>query len=145
MGFAMINQVPSQKLKSQAKNIFEIEDPEAYSCFIERYLAGLHRLWIRAYKGHLEGENTLTLYLGGVGYFEGPMGWQGANFTIGEPNELLDLMQKVEAIDDAAANQIDVSSTGLHLFKVKLPRSEIRIIATSAYWATTADEADPDI
>jgi hypothetical protein len=145
MGFSMINQVPSQKLKSQADNIFEIENPEAYSCFIEKYSAGGARLRITAYKGHFEPERAISLFFSGVCYFEGPIVWQGANFTVGEPSEALELMRKVGWPEDTATNQIDISSTGLHLFKVKLPKCEVRIIAANAHWATTADEADPDI
>ncbi len=142
----MVNQVPSRKLNSKADNIFEIENPETYSCFIEKYLAGLHRLWIRTYKGHFEPEKSTTLCFGGVSYFERPMGWHGGNFTVGEPDEVLELMKKVGFLpEDAAANQIDIPSLGLHLFKVKLPKSEVRIIAANAYWGVMADEANRDI
>jgi hypothetical protein len=143
MRFSMINQVPSQKLKPQADNIFEIENPETYSSFIEEYSTGGSRLRIRAYKGHFEPERAINLLFSGVCYFEGPIAWQGVNFTVGEPSKTLELMRKVGWPEDTAANQIDISSTGLHLFKVKLPKCEVRIVAANAYWATTTDEMDP--
>ena len=140
----MIKQVPSQKLMKQADNVFGIENPEEYTCFIEKYSAGLSRLRIKAYKGQFEPEEAMNLFFGGVCYFEGHVVWQGVNFTVGEPSEALELMRKVGWPEDTATNQIDISSIGLHLFKVKLPKCEVRIVAANAYWAVGIDWVDEE-
>lgn len=125
-------------------NLFNIATPELYRCQVYRYFNGLSRLYIALFKPY---QNVPALYLlfSDVGYFEGPVNWQGANFDIAPAQDCIDLMlrcgiigEAVLTFPDAYASITDIA----RLYYVPTPHSPVRIIASGA---TLLDEIPADI
>lgn len=61
-------------------NYFQLQNPEELHCSVWLYQTHHSFMKIQVHKGDFE--PFLWLDFDGVGYFEGPMQWQGANFMV---------------------------------------------------------------
>jgi hypothetical protein len=60
-------------LKPQSNNIFEIENPQVYTCYIHKWMYNIAEqsiMWIRICDD-LEGKNIRNTVLWGVAFFDG--------------------------------------------------------------------------
>jgi hypothetical protein len=76
----------------QTTNIFGIAEPEKYVCFVTSYIPSHSQLEIGI---KLPETPEFVYYLGfqAVEYFEGPLSWEGADFSRGDPNECVRLLR----------------------------------------------------
>jgi len=112
-------------MSRSSKNIFNIENPEAYFCTVWSYLASHSMLLIRVDKGELDQE-IFYLYFELVQYFEGPLKWKGANFCIGASDECIRLLHR-KGFEGLPQNYL---LDQFSLFVVELPNLElVKILA----------------
>jgi len=121
------------KVAHGSDNVFNISKPNAYRCQIFHYHRKLSRLYLSVYQGQ---KNIPAFYLlfSDVGYIEAPMSWLGANFSIAEKDDCIDLMlatglvgEAIRQFPDAYASVTDYAK----LYHVTTPHQPIRIIASS--------------
>jgi hypothetical protein len=109
-------------------NAFHIKQPQLYRCHVYRYHSTLSRLYIRALKND---ETAFYLLFSDVGYFEGALNWQGANFRIAPPRDCMALMQKAGLLPpqpELAAALMEV----VRLYVCDTEHVPVKIVAGSA-------------
>lgn len=97
------------------------------------YHTRLSRLYIRAFK-LMQQEAAFYLLFSDVGYFEGPMTWEGANFTIAPHDDCIQLMLRVGMIGEAILQFPDAYASiteAAHLYEVRTTHTPVRIIASA--------------
>jgi hypothetical protein len=77
--------------EQQTKNIFNLEKPEEYQCWMIKLTRSLPTLTIQIWK---EAE-IRYLHFGAPDYIEAPIHWDGANFEIAGKEESTIILQKV--------------------------------------------------
>lgn len=115
-------------------NIFEIEHPKIYRCNVLRYDSGLSRLYIRVFKG-MSVAPSFYLFFSDVGYFEGPVNWEGVGFNIESSEKCLSLMVDTGMVRDIMLDDPDTRlalAEAAQLYTLQTPHSTIRIVAGSA-------------
>ncbi|MFZ4816046.1 MAG: hypothetical protein ACOYL5_16035 [Phototrophicaceae bacterium] len=120
-----------QELPSVGESVFELDAPKLYRCNVFRYFSGLSRLYIRVFKGRNEAP-SFYLFFSDVGYFEGPMNWQSADFRRLSPEDCLSLMGQTGMVEDFLLDDPDTRDAlkeAAHLYIVQTPHTTIRIIA----------------
>ena len=72
-------------------NIFNISQPDDYRCQIHHYHSRVSRLYLSVFKGQ---SRTPIFYLlfSDVAFFDCPVNWQGADFSIGSQDDCIELM-----------------------------------------------------
>ncbi|HEX2618881.1 MAG TPA: hypothetical protein VHL11_02010 [Phototrophicaceae bacterium] len=115
-------------------NIFNLPNPMLYRCHVHRYFNGLSRLYIRVFKGH-DSAPTFYLLFSDLGYYEGPITWEGADFGIATHHECITLMLQVGLIGEAILQFPDayaaITETA-KLYVVRTLHTPVRFIAGSA-------------
>jgi hypothetical protein len=71
------------------KNIFSLENPVSCFCQITKF-----KLSHRAMDIQLIEEEKFLIFVGVI-YFQGPIQWKGANFTVGVESDMLSLLRRV--------------------------------------------------
>ncbi|MFN8371735.1 MAG: hypothetical protein U0694_02505 [Anaerolineae bacterium] len=122
-------------------NVFNIKTPQIYRCNVHRYHNKLSRLYIRAFKGEAQ-EPAFYLLFTDVGYFEGPMNWQGVGFRLAPARECLTLMQKAGLLAGVQPELASAIAEMTHLYLLDTPATIIKIIAGQA---TRLNEIPTDI
>jgi hypothetical protein len=112
-------------------NIFEILNPETCYCVIQGYLKHHSYMEIRVARENIESsEGVLYLHFEGVVYFEGPMIWQGAAFSLAPSSACLSLLHKTakyEGVpDDYLSQRFQLITTTA--ITPKLDKLEIAIL-----------------
>lgn len=105
-----------------------------YHCHTHRYFSGLSRLYIRVFKQRQENAAFYLLF-SDVGYFEGPVTWQGADFGIEDDDTCIELMLRTGLIGEAILQFPDAYASiteTARLFIVRTTHTPVRIIASSA-------------
>jgi hypothetical protein len=115
-------------MKHSVKNFFNVINPQEYSCGIGSYRVNHSLMLIRATKSEFDPDQTFYLTFSGALYFEGPLGWKGANFCIGTTEECEKLLRKMDYSDDT----LHILSEKYRLFVVELPSLEVKIVALDA-------------
>jgi hypothetical protein len=110
-------------------NIFNIKTPHLYRCHIHRYYSGLSRMYVRVFKGDAK-EPAFYVLFSDVGYYEGPMNWQGISIRIAPPQECLALMQKNGLLDGVVPEMLNAITEVAHLYL--LESAPVKIIAGHA-------------
>jgi len=103
-----------------------IDNPHSYHCTIWRYQPSHRQMLVRVYRFEESGDETyFYLHFGGVVYFEGPLQWSGAALTRGSAKECIAILHKIgiKHAEDA------VRSDYYCLFKIKLPKIEVKIVS----------------
>lgn len=120
--------------QSVSMNIFDIASPQIYRCNIFRYHSGLSKLYIRVFKG-MATAPSFYLFFTDVGYFEGPMNWQGVAFQQADADASLRLMRELGIVEDIMLDDPDTRQAlaeAAHLYTLQTSHSLIRIIAGDA-------------
>ncbi len=113
------------------ENIFELTNPMLYRCSVHRYYSTLSRLYLRLYRGQ-EQSPALYLLFSDVGYFEGPLTWQGADFRIAPHEDCIQLMLKSGLVGEAILQFPDAYAAltaHVNLYEVRTLASPVRFIA----------------
>jgi hypothetical protein len=76
-------------LKSSSHNVLGLDDPSSYSCHVARYHKGHSILLIEVQK--IGEDEWKPWYLGfeAVFYFDGRIGWKGADLCVASQDELI--------------------------------------------------------
>jgi hypothetical protein len=114
-----------------ASNIFNIKTPQLYRCHVYRYHSTLSRLYVRAFKGEAQ-DPAFYLLFSDVGYFEGPMNWQGAQFRLAPTNECLALMQRSGMVAGVSVDMLAALGEIARLYVVDTPHTPVKIVAGQA-------------
>ncbi len=125
---------PMAKTTPGSDNIFNITTPDQYRCQVHYYHRKLSRLYVSVFKGQSE-IPAFYLLFSDVGYLEGPMNWQGANFHIEDKDTCLDLMLKAGLIGEAILQFPDAYASitaYARLYTVQTKDTPVRLIASSA-------------
>ena len=125
------------KTENGATNIFNITQPELYRCQVLHYHNRLSRLYIAVYKGNDRAAPALFyLLFADVGYFDCPVSWTGADFSIAPTDDCIQLMLDTGLIGaailqfpNAYASITDYARLYIATTSTERP---IRIIANSA-------------
>lgn len=123
-------------------NIFRLQAAAAYRCQVHRYFNGLSRLYLSVFKPYQQVPFCYFLF-SDVGYFEGPMGWESADFFMASSDQCIELMLKTGLIGEAVLHFPDAYASlteTMHLYGVHTPSTAIRIIAGSAIRMETIPE-----
>ncbi len=82
-------------------NLFKLRHPDAYRCHVHRYYSGLSRLYLRVARENAPDAPPFFLLFADVGYFAGPMTWQGADVCIAPRQDAIDVMLHSGMIGEA--------------------------------------------
>lgn len=114
--------------------VFNVKSPMLYRCQLHHYHSRLSRLYIRAYKGNAPLPAFYLLFTD-VGYWEGPVSWQGLAFEIAPKDEAIDLMLKTGMIGPAIHQFPDAYASltdHVNLYVMPAAACPVRILAGSA-------------
>jgi len=112
-------------------NIFNLNNPMLYRCHVHRYFSGLSRLYIRVFRGQ-QADAAFYLLFSDVGYFEGPISWEGADFRIAPHEDCIALMLKVGLVGEAILQFPDAYASitaAAKLYTVITLHTPVRFIA----------------
>ncbi|MEM6284374.1 MAG: hypothetical protein AAF787_19435 [Chloroflexota bacterium] len=115
-------------------NHFNIKAPNLYRCNMYRYSSTLSKLYIRVFKG-MSVAPSFYLFFSDVGYFEGPMNWEGADFQRQESDACIALMRRVGMVQDFLLDDPETREAlmeSAHLYTVQTQHTTIRIVAGEA-------------
>ena len=79
------------KSEPGASNIFNITDADQYRCQVHHYHSRVSRLYLRVFKGQVD-VPVFYLLFSDVAYFDCPVNWQGADFSIAAADDCIALM-----------------------------------------------------
>lgn len=114
--------------------VFDIANPMQYRCQIHLYHSRLSRLYIRAYKGNAP-LPAFYLLFSDVGYWEGPVSWQGVNFRVAHKDVCIDLMLKTGMVGPAILQFPDAYASltdHVDLYIGQTGQQPVRVVAGSA-------------
>jgi len=132
---------------STEMNIFKLEAPKLYRCNVHLYNSNLSQLHIRVFRGLNTTPNFYLLFTD-VGYFEGPMNWQNADFTRESGEACLALMLQTGMVQNINLDDPDTRQAlaeAAFLYTVKTSTTTIRIIAGSAVRLTELAKDEDDL
>ena len=90
------------KTEQGESNIFNISKPENYRCQILHYHNRLSRLYLAVYQGQDRAAAPVFYVLfSDVAYFECPVSWEGAEFSIAESDDCIALLLEAGLIGKA--------------------------------------------
>jgi hypothetical protein len=113
---------------------FDIPSPQLYRCQVYRYFSGLSRLYVSAFKPY-QTTPAFFLLFSDVAYFEGPMGWESADFRHAPHDECVALLLEAGIIGEAVRQFPDAYAAiteAANLYVVRAPHTCVRVIAGSA-------------
>lgn len=117
-----------------SENVFAIPQPMRYRCQVHRYYSGLSRLYVRCYKDRQELPAFYLLFTD-VGYWEGPVNWQGVDFQAAPHDDCIDLLVKTGIIGPAVLQFPDAYAPiteHVTLYVAQTLHTPVRVIAGSA-------------
>ncbi|MEO1440773.1 MAG: hypothetical protein AAFV33_10240 [Chloroflexota bacterium] len=126
-------------------NHFNIKAPNLYRCNVYRYSATLSQLYIRVFKG-MSVAPSFYLFFSDVGYFEGPMNWEGADFQKATSEECISLMRKTGMVQDFLLDDPETREAlteSVYLYTVETQHTTIRIIAGEAVLMPDVPSEEP--
>ena len=115
-------------LEEIISELAHLADLETYACRVWRYQAAHSEMLIRFHKEQEFDENSFFLLFSRVAYFEGPMVWKGAAFSIGAFEECKQTLTRLRIWKETWSDEImkDV----YRLYKLELDATQVRIIAS---------------
>ena len=126
-------------------NHFNIKAPNLYRCNVYRYSSTLSQLYIRVFKG-MSVAPSFYLFFSDVGYFEGPMNWEGVDFQMQPADDCLSLMRDMGMVEDFLLDDPDTREAlteSVHLYTVKTRHSTIRIVGGEAVMMADVPPEEP--
>lgn len=103
------------------ENIFNLNMPEAYDCYVERYHSSLHVLRLRAVRMENtppSNENMLEFVFTDVLYFNGTLNWSGANICIAPREECFKILDRAAHFDNADEEDVQETLDTYHLYTI---------------------------
>lgn len=125
------------KTEQGESNIFNISKPENYRCQILHYHNRLSRLYLAIYKGQDRAAAPVFYVLfSDVAYFECPVNWEGASFSIAASDDCIHLLLEAGLIGKAIlqfpkAYASITDYARLYIAETQADKA-VRIIASSA-------------
>lgn len=118
-------------------NIFNITNPQQYRCQIVHYHNRLSRLYLAVYKGEdRHAPAIFYLLFSDLAYFECPVSWEGAEFSIAPSDDCIQLMLDAGLIGSAIMRFPDAYASITQYARLYIGKTstkkDIRIIANSA-------------
>lgn len=123
-------------------NLFHFDEPNNYFCLVVNYFLDLPQLVIEVRKlDSPEFRPDSYIIFTDIEYFEGPLKWIGANFSMGAQKELEKMMNKIKAWPDNSTRTHPMLTFGdedlflksHNLYETKSLRGTlIRIVAAGA-------------
>lgn len=110
--------------------MFNIKNPADYICHILGYIKG-HSLMVVGIHSIEFPQEKAYLVFQAVQYFEGPMTWKGIDMQLGEANECLELLHKLEKYE-GISNDILAKSFKLFIISSSGINMIIKVLAASA-------------
>lgn len=109
------------------QQIVSVENPLEYHCRLWDYIPGHSQLLVRVYKDDFLGKDVFFLTFETVGYWEGPVGWKGVDFSLGTVEEAMGIIRKANfAVHPELIGEfLQVH----HLFKIDRPDCQVCIFA----------------
>jgi hypothetical protein len=129
-------------------NLFNLTAPMLYHCHVHRYFSGLSRLYLRVFKGQQnqpQSQPAFYVLFSDVGYYEGAISWQGADFCLAFPDDCIALMLKVGMVGEAIVQFPDAYAAlteNAKLYVVQTTHTPVRFIAGST---TLLTNLPPDL
>lgn len=114
--------------------VFNVKSPMLYRCQLHHYHSRLSRLYVRVYKGQAQFPAFYLLFAD-VGYWEGPVSWQGVAFEIAPKEDAIDLMLATGMIGPAIHQFPDAYASltdHVQLYVMAAAGHPVRILAGSA-------------
>lgn len=132
-----MNNIPYIDLVPGTENIFNIVNPEVYTCMIQKFIRGVSEqplMWINAFDESTNSPPINFTFLG-VALFDGPTSWVGANFSVASQEICLSVLKELGWVTNVAD---DIASTVTNTYRIINLRSEaqnysIRMLVTGAY------------
>ena len=130
----------NMQYKRQPRNIFELKDVDELSCEVECYHTGLADLRISVSKEtsiDIPVEHPIELIFSAPYFFDGPLGWKGADFRLASEEEKRELCNKLGWLGTLPDNSPDGVLQLIELFIVQNANYRVRILARDAYRVNT--------
>lgn len=122
------------------QNIFNLDEPDQYECFVRRFYIGHGTLTVVIRRKDNRTANRYLVF-SSVEYFSGAIRWYGANFTIKPDDEALALLRKVERFENYSDEKL-LSPPSYRLYEVQTKFDKIRILAWRANLVNSMSEYD---
>ncbi len=114
-----------EQINTKSNELFPLEDPDNWVYRVQSYSSSLSQLQISVANHTLNRKYIITFV--GVEFFDGPIDWSGKGFLIGDKEECLQILRKMEAHKDTEASSLDIHN----LFVVEPEYGHrIRIVAS---------------
>jgi hypothetical protein len=145
----MIKEIEIGNMEHPAENVLGLEKPENYSCQIWYYTPSHSNLIVLLNeKDRAKGTPPLYLVFDSVRFFEGPLGWNGANFctsTLYDYAELNIALQIDEELPEnfvqKMVDQMEDQKWPSRLFTLSVnDKIQVRILAS---YAALTDDLSP--
>lgn len=80
-----------------SKNILRFDAPDNYRCRVMSYVASFSRLtiFVSRKNNSIVDDTTYYLTMSGVSYYDGTMGWDGADLGVGSRDEFSELLVSI--------------------------------------------------
>lgn len=120
-------------MSSIQRNLFRLTEPERYRCQVLHYHKRLSRLYLSIFLPNDE-QNAIALLFADVAYFDCPVNWQSANFTLRPDEECVALLLETGLIGEAVLHFPGAYASlteHVHLYEVPGEKRSVRIIAGS--------------
>jgi hypothetical protein len=111
-------------------NVFALPNPDSWKCSIWHYDKSHSMLHIQ-----LDHEYMVSRWISflDVRYFQGTVGWQGANFSKVSPNEYVDFWLEQSRIIDAAVDEGQLRRLASIFSLFIIPTQNIKIVAANGH------------
>lgn len=123
-------------------DLSELSNPDQYLCRVSMYRIGHSELYIRISKA----DDIRYMCFGSVHYYQGPMRWQGANFSLGDKNLCCELLRTHWLYREAFDDQEDRYYYLYHLFVVDPPgirHGELQVRVVASFYAISPRINEP--
>lgn len=111
----------------------KLENPELYRCKIFRYDKGHGQLHIHL-RNSEDKQDAFFYLFSSIHYFSGQLyrAWNGANFVVGTPAELLEVARRIEGFHHKSDAELLSHKLNLCLYTVQLPYDTMLILSGAA-------------
>lgn len=123
------------ELRAGQANIFNLQNPERYSCAVEEIKPGGFS-YLRVRIRDEQGRGFADAVFRGVRFFDGSLEWSGASFRVASPEQCLALLRLLGWIHEDVDSAIVAEALKLiSLIEIPTPHYTIRLLTGSAYYS----------
>jgi hypothetical protein len=128
--------ISASQILVPSENVLGLENPENYSCRVWRYQVGHSVMLVELHSDDAAEFSPLYAIFEPVRYYQGSMGWQGANFCTTPLKETASLLASLQGVKGDTDFELS-ANVGIKLFVVNSGNVQIRIVAN---WITLTDD-----